>query len=260
MQPAPLLKLGQKQVADRFGDEEDRLKVFTVGEQPPDRALEGRPEAPDFRTPAAQQDKQDILVRCQAMALPERGPVAGRHPVQRRIADKGHGQAMRLVIRRVKGQDRHQMIDRMGQGPRPAGSRREDLRPDIFDQLDGRIRRADALGHAQHETPAVDQHDHVRLDPQNVRHGVGDFALEKTQGFETVKEAQNGQAGDIHGAVDPLGGERLAAHAGQLDPIPGLFPERADQPGSQQIPGAFSRDDIDRAGLSHYRPPPAPQW
>ena len=151
------------------------------------------------------------------------------------------------------------MIDGTGQGAGPAGTGREDLWADIFHQTDVGVLLPDALGHAQHESPTVDQDDHVRLRPDDVGDRLGDAFLEQAEGFQPVKEAEDGQAGDIDRAVDTFRSHRLATHTRQGDVIPGLRLELPDQSGAQQVTRAFRRNDIDRVRLTHVRAPPDPQ-
>ena len=83
------------------------------------------------------------------------------------------------------------VIDRgrkCGSAPRPGGP---DLRADQLDQPDGRITGANALCHAQHEAPGIDQNNDLWLASANVVCGGIGQTYDVAVCLDAFHEAEN---------------------------------------------------------------------
>ena len=188
------------------------------------------------------------------MSLAERFAVSGERRFDGWVTDIVGRKAMLGEEGDFERQERHEMIHALAESLRAARAPGPGLRRDIM--RDGNARAAQLAGDPQGETRRVDRHHDVGLHFANRRGGLVDALHEARQVRQDFGNADQRKLAHGKQAFQTLSFALRTAYADDADPVPGHFPQRANQPPGKVVAGWFARNDKDqRFSPAHDRLP-----
>src|SRR5579864_1662838 len=186
------------------------------------------------------------------MATPESGTIAlVRAALNHGMADIGTGKSNRGKVRRLEGQQRHQMVVPARHPSRAPAAPRPNHRRDIVDERQPLVLAPETLRNAPGKARAVDRDERRRLLSLDIANGLGDTTENAPRLWQNFGHAHQGELREIDAALEPLRRHGLAADAGEADIAERAELQRRHELAAEEIARRLARDDIDEGLLAH---------